>query len=102
MHNVIDIIGTLLTVLALEVGDGEKKEQAKETFEALDADADGKISRHEFIGHRKGQHAVKAAKIFKKMDADADGSLSPEEFKALAKKRDEKKQEKEEAPAPEG
>ena len=99
MHNVIDIIGTLLTVLSLEVGDGEKKEEAKETFEALDADGDRKLSRSEFIAHRKGQQAIKAAKIFKKMDADGDGSLSPEEFQELAKRRDEKK---EKAPQEEG
>jgi Ca2+-binding EF-hand superfamily protein len=91
---IIDIIGSLLMALSLEAGDGEKKAEAKETFEALDADGDRKLSRAEFVAHRKGEQAIKAAKIFKKMDADGDGSLSPEEFKELAKRRDEKKQEK--------
>jgi Ca2+-binding EF-hand superfamily protein len=93
MLNIIDIIGTLLTALALEAGDGEKKAEAKETFEALDRDGDRKLSRAEFVAHRKGEHAIKAAKIFKKMDADDDGSLTPEEFKAGAKHREEKKEE---------
>lgn len=95
MHNIIDFIGTVLTVLSLEAGDGEKKAEAKETFEALDRDGDGKLSRAEFVAHRKGEQAIKAAKIFKKMDADADGSLSPEEFKTLAQHRDDRKQKKE-------
>jgi len=95
MHHFIDLVATLLTTLTLEgpplegpaaPGDGDKKQQAKERFEELDLDADGRLTLAEYVHGREGKRALAAAKRFKKMDTDDDRSVTPEEFAAAAKR----------------
>ncbi len=54
----------------------------EELFHALDADADGVVSRDEFS--REAMHEAKKAsmksRLFERADADGDGYLSPDEF----------------------
>lgn len=58
----------------------EKKADPAEQFKKLDANSDGKLSKEEFLGKRKGDKATKAEETFKKKDKDSDGFLSLEEF----------------------
>lgn len=84
-------LGTTLTASAK---DGEKKAAAKERFEKLDRDSDGKLSLKEYIAHRSEEDSIRAAKVFAKMDTDGDGSVSPAEFKAGAQHRNEQRKDK--------
>lgn len=54
-------------------------------FAEMDKDKDGKLSKEEFAGDKKG-----LLKKFDKLDKDKDGSLSEEEFKATMKKKKKK------------
>jgi Ca2+-binding EF-hand superfamily protein len=65
----------------------EKKPDAAAQFKKLDTNNDGKLSKEEFVGKRKGDKADKAAEAFKKKDKNGDGSLSLEEFKGGGKKK---------------
>ena len=54
----------------------------EDLFLALDADADGVISRDEFSAAAMGEarRAARKSRFFARADADGDGYLSPEEF----------------------
>lgn len=54
-------------------------------FADLDKDKDGKLSKEEFAGKKKGLQ-----KRFDRLDKDKDGSLSEEEFKKNKKKKKKK------------
>ncbi|MCM8527860.1 MAG: hypothetical protein NE327_15170 [Lentisphaeraceae bacterium] len=54
-------------------------------FKTTDKDSDGKISKEEFAGKKKGLQ-----KKFDKLDKNKDGSLCEEEFKASMKKKKKK------------
>ncbi|WP_425614150.1 EF-hand domain-containing protein [Anatilimnocola sp. NA78] len=58
----------------------EKKAEPAEQFKKLDTNSDGKLTKEEFLGKRKGEKATKAEETFKKKDKDGDGSLTLEEF----------------------
>lgn len=78
-------LATILALLGLSVSftfaaeKGEKK-SPEETFKALDANADGKVSLEEYSA--KAKDAEKAKVRFEKLDANKDGSLTLEEFSA--------------------
>jgi Ca2+-binding EF-hand superfamily protein len=64
----------------------KKKPTPEEQFKKMDADSDGKLTKKEFIGKRKGEKQTQAETMFTKKDKNKDGSLDLEEFKAGGKK----------------
>jgi hypothetical protein len=99
-HRNMKSIVTLLTVLGLASfsfaaeGDAKKPQGGKpkmspaDMFKKLDKDANGSVSKEEFLaspGAKKD--AAKAETAFGKKDKDANGSLSMEEFAAAPKKK---------------
>jgi Ca2+-binding EF-hand superfamily protein len=65
-----------LVATAVVAGDGEKKPQgASSTFEMLDKDSDGKLSREEISGSEN------LAASFAMLDKDSDGFVSKGEFR---------------------
>ncbi len=106
------VITTLLTVLALtsftlnaaeegakkpaeegapkkaaEEGAKKPKGNPEEMFKKLDKDANGSVSKEEFLAGPFGKKdPTKAEETFKKKDKDGDGSLSKEEFLPKKKK----------------
>jgi Ca2+-binding EF-hand superfamily protein len=58
----------------------DKKGTPEEQFKKLDTNSDGKLSKEEFVGKRKGDKAGKAEEMFKKKDKNGDGSLDLAEF----------------------
>lgn len=62
-----------------EAKPGDKpKPDFEKMFSAKDKNADGKLSKEEFLA--KAKDAAKAEKGFEKLDKDKDGFLSKEEF----------------------
>ena len=97
-------IVTLLTVLGLasfsfaaegdakkpegEKGKGKPKANPEEAFKKMDKDANGSVSKEEFMASPMAKKdAAKAEAAFGKKDKDANGSLSLDEFKAAPKKK---------------
>jgi Ca2+-binding EF-hand superfamily protein len=80
---VLVALGLCVPVLAVAQ---EKKANPEEQFKKLDSNNDGKLTKEEFLGKRKGEKATKAEETFKKKDKNGDGSLSLEEF--VGKKKD--------------
>lgn len=81
-----------ITVMAAEKGEkkpaaaGEKKPVDMEAvFKRKDANADGKLSKDEFL--KGSKDAAKSETQFTAKDKDKDGSLSKEEFLAAPKKK---------------
>jgi hypothetical protein len=69
-------------------GDG-KRPNPEEMFKRLDANADGSVSKDEYLaGPRAKQDPAKAGENFGRIDKDGDGKLSKEEFSAMAKGKD--------------
>lgn len=67
---------------AKQAGQGAKKLTPAERFKRLDKDADGKLTKAEFVGHPKKPEArAQKEKQFAKLDRNADGVLTPEEMK---------------------
>ena len=61
-------------------GEG-KRPSPEEIFKKLDANADGSVSKDEFMaGPRAKQDPAKGGEHFTRMDTDKDGKLSKEEF----------------------
>ena len=58
----------------------DKKATPEEQFKKLDTNSDGKLSKEEFVGKRKGDKAGKAEEMFKKKDKNSDGFLDLAEF----------------------
>ncbi|HWB79063.1 MAG TPA: EF-hand domain-containing protein [Nannocystaceae bacterium] len=87
-------LATLLTAITVAAPalaeDGKPKDRAKDRFEDMDRDGNGKLTLQEFIAGRSREESVQAAKIFAKMDGDNDGIVTAAEFKAGAKHRNEK------------
>jgi Ca2+-binding EF-hand superfamily protein len=91
------IIATaLISALALpafaadDAKDGDKKPAKKRptpeaVFKKKDTNADGFLSKDEFVAKMKD--AEKAAKAFTRKDKDGDGKLSLDEFKPKLKKK---------------
>lgn len=72
---------------------GDKPRPApEEILKKLDTNADGSISKEEFLARPKAKaDSAKAEERFKAMDKDSDGKLTLEEFKAAGmahKKKD--------------
>lgn len=66
-------------------GEG-KRPNPEEIFKKLDANADGSVSKDEFLASpRAKQDPAKAEEHFSHVDKDGDGKLSKEEFVAMAK-----------------
>lgn len=88
-HTCIAILATsalLLPAWAEEGADKPKPDPAK-VFAKMDTNADGKLSKDEFMALPKRQKdPVKGAKKFTKLDTDANGSLTFDEYKAGFKK----------------
>ena len=78
---VLLVVGLCVPVLSAQ----EKKGATEEQFKKLDANSDGKLSKEEFVGKRKGDKATKAEEMFKKRDKNGDGSLDLAEFTGKAK-----------------
>lgn len=73
---------------------GEGKRNPEAVFKKLDANADGAVSKDEFLaGPRAKQDPAKAGEHFSRIDKDSDGKLSKEEFTAMAKDKGGKKPE---------
>jgi Ca2+-binding EF-hand superfamily protein len=94
MNMAMILCGTLVSLLALGVaaqadeGEGPGKrcrEKAKERFQALDQNGDGKLSADEAAG------APLLARRFADLDQDKDGAITPAEIKAALKEKMEKK-----------
>jgi hypothetical protein len=61
-------------------GDGKRPDPA-EMFKKLDTNADGSVSKDEFMaGPQAKENAERAGKMFEFKDADKDGKLTKEEF----------------------
>ena len=91
---------TIFTVLALgtfainaaEKPKGEKaKKSPEEVFKAKDANADGKLSKEEFLKGAKPDKAAAMEEMFGKKDKDKSGDLTKEEFTSGGKKKKEAK-----------
>ncbi len=68
---------------------GKPRPSPEEIFKKLDADADGFISKDEFMASPRAQeNKEKAEARFTELDADKDGKLSKDEFMAGHKKGD--------------
>lgn len=66
-------------------GEGKRPDPA-EMFKRLDANADGSLSKDEYLANpRAKQDPAKAGERFAMLDKDKDGKLSKEEFAAMAK-----------------
>lgn len=63
----------------------KKKPDPEKVFAKKDADADGKLSKDEFL--KGAKDATRAEKAFGHKDKDKDGFLSKEEFKAQPGKK---------------
>jgi hypothetical protein len=99
------VITSLLAILALSAitsfaadGDAPKKPEGdkgkpkgtpEERFKMLDKDANGSVSKEEWMASPFGQKdATKAGEIFTRLDKDANGALTKEEMAAGRKKKD--------------
>jgi Ca2+-binding EF-hand superfamily protein len=94
MQLLITRLATVLTAITIAApalaDEGDKKAAAKERFEDMDRDGNGKLTLQEFIAGRSREESVRFAKIFAKIDSDNDGIVTAAEFKAGAKHRNEK------------
>lgn len=93
-------ITSILAILALAAtvnaaddakkpADGAKKKaNPEEAFKRLDKDANGSVSKEEYLASPQAKKdAAKAEKSFTAKDKDANGSLTKEEFTAMGKKK---------------
>lgn len=55
-------------------------EEKAAQFTRKDADADGKLTKEEFLAKVKEENKAKMETLFAKLDKDADGSLTKDEF----------------------
>ena len=73
-----------------EGGDHSKGDKVKAMFQEADKNADGSISKDEYMEHVQ----AKAAEKFAKKDANSDGSISMEEAKEYKEMKKSKMKEK--------
>lgn len=85
--NITMITATALISLApvvLHAGEepaADIAEKKAKRFDAMDKNADGNVSKDEFMATKKNQEdPERAGKVFAKLDKDANGILSKEEF----------------------
>jgi hypothetical protein len=73
-----------LAPVALRAGEepaADRAEKRAKAFDAMDKNADGNLSKDEFMATKKNQEdPERAGKVFAKLDKDANGILSKEEF----------------------
>jgi hypothetical protein len=90
------ILSALLVSASLSFAADEPKKPAEgakpkpnpeEAFKKMDKNADGKLSKEEFLGKREGEAKTKGETQFTAKDKDKDGSLSKEEFMAAPGKK---------------
>jgi Ca2+-binding EF-hand superfamily protein len=75
-YQIVLLASAALVATAVVAGDGEKKTKgASSTFEMLDKDSDGKLSREEISGSES------LTANFTMLDSDSDGYVSKGEFK---------------------
>lgn len=92
----ITILLALLAIAAVTVNaedakkpeaGAKKKPSPEEMFKKLDKDANGSVSKEEFLASPAAKKdEAKATERFTKLDKNADGSLSKEEFTPKKKK----------------
>lgn len=84
------LLASGLTLMAADKADKPKAGKAKvdpeAAFKRMDKNADGKLSKEEFLGKREGEAKTKGETQFTAKDKDKDGCLTLEEFKATGKK----------------
>lgn len=82
-HIVMPALAATLVAAGLSsvasAGDAPKR-TPDELFQHLDTDADGLLTKAEFMAEKTGKKAERRARAFAKIDANADGSLDREEF----------------------
>lgn len=67
---------------------GKPKASMEERFKMLDKDANGSVSKDEWMAGPLGKKdATKAGEMFGRLDKDANGSISKEEMAAAGKKK---------------
>jgi Ca2+-binding EF-hand superfamily protein len=88
---VVVATSALLLPARAEEGAEKSKPDPAKAFAKVDTNADGAVTKEEFMASPKAQKDTeKAAKKFTKMDADANGSVSLDEFKAAKKAKEAK------------
>lgn len=96
MKSITSILAILALAATVNAAEGDKKpeEGAKkkanpeEVFKRLDKDANGSVSKEEFLASPQAKKdEAKATERWTKLDKDANGSLTKEEFTAGGKKK---------------
>lgn len=73
--------------ITLQAAEKGAKRSPEEVFKKMDANADGKVSKEEYLASPAAKKdAAKAETAFAAKDKDKDGSLTKEEFAAGGKK----------------
>ncbi len=78
----------LATASAQDQSGDKPKATPEARFAKMDTDHDGKVTKEEFMGTKRGQeNPEKAAQKFGSMDSDKNSSISLDEFKAAGDKK---------------
>lgn len=93
MKSITSILAILALAATVNAADekkpeaGKKKASPEEMFKKLDKDANGSVSKEEFLASPQAKKdEAKATERFGKMDKDSNGSLSLEEMTPKKKK----------------
>lgn len=95
MKKITSILAILALTAAVNAADekkpadgAKKKGNPEEAFKRLDKDANGSLSKEEFLASPQAKKdEAKATERFGRLDKNSDGSLSKEEFTAQGKKK---------------